>query len=103
MMQSRQTRHISSIKRTLILQQEIYHRHGTNSSCPVERELASLVFYACGGFVGDEFAGGFEIVFRGGEVEGCLAAEVWMGRLVKFTYFIEEMAFKQENDEETKE
>lgn len=30
--------------------------------------------------MGDEFAGGFEVVFRGGEVEGCLAAEVWMGR-----------------------
>ena len=87
MMQSRQTRHISSIKRTLVLQQEIYHRHGTNSSCSMERELPSLVFYASGCFVGDEFAGGFEVVFRGGEVEGCLAAEVWVGRVVNLCFF----------------
>ena len=102
MMQSRQTRHISSIKRTLILQQKIYHRHGTNSSCPVKRELPSLVFYASGGFMGDEFAGGFEVVFRGGEVEGCLAAEVWMGMSVILSFFIEEMGSKQEKKEEGK-
>ena len=90
MMQSRQTRRISSIKRTFILQQKIHHRHGTNSSGPVKRELASLVFYASGGFVGDEFAGGFEVILRGGEMEGCLAAEVWMGRLVSLSVFIEE-------------
>ena len=88
MMQSRQTRHISSINRTLILQQQLYHRHGTNSSCPVERELPSFVFYASGGFVGDEFAGCFEVVFRGGEVEGCLAAEVLMERVVSLSFFM---------------
>ena len=32
--------------------------------------------------MGDEFAGGFEVVFGGGKVEGCLAAEVWVGRLI---------------------
>ena len=32
--------------------------------------------------MGDEFTACFEVVFRGGEVEGCLAAEIWMGRLV---------------------
>ena len=48
----------------------------------------------------DEFTGGFELVFRGGEVEGCLAAEVWMGRLVNLSFFIEEMGFKQEKEEE---
>ncbi len=52
--------------------------------------------------MGDEFAGGFEVVFRGGEVEGCLAAEVWMGRLVSISYFLEEMGFKQEKEEEGK-
>ena len=80
MMQSRQARHISCIKRTLILQQEIHHRHGTNSSCPMERDLAPFVFNASGCFVRDEFAGCFEVVFRGGDVEGCLAAVVWMDR-----------------------
>lgn len=37
--------------------------------------------------MGDEFAGGFEVVFRGGEVEGCLAAEVWVGRVVNLCFF----------------
>ena len=36
--------------------------------------------------MGDEFAGGFEVVFRGGEVEGCLAAEVWLGGLVNLPF-----------------
>ena len=40
--------------------------------------------------MGDEFAGGFEVILRGGEMEGCLAAEVWMGRLVSLSVFIEE-------------
>ena len=53
--------------------------------------------------MGDEFAGGFEVVFRGGEVEGCLAAEIWMGRLVKLSFFVEEMVFKRERDEKRKE
>ena len=53
--------------------------------------------------MGDEFTGGFEVVFRGGEVDGRLAAEVWKGRLVNLSFFIEEMEFKREKDEGRKE
>ena len=50
--------------------------------------------------MGDEFAGGFDVVFRGGEVEGCLAAEVWMGRLVSLYVFIEKRDLGQEKEED---
>ena len=36
-------------------------------------------------------------------MEGCLAAEVWMGRLVKLSFFVEETGLKQEEEEERKE
>ena len=53
----------------------------------MKRELPSLIFNASGCFVRDEFAGCFEVVFRGGEVEGCLAAVVWMGGVVRLFFF----------------
>ena len=82
MMQRRQPGHISSINGALILQQKIHHRHGPDGSCSVQRERSPPIFHPGGGFVGDEFAGGFNVVFGGGEVEGGLAAEVWRGLVV---------------------
>ena len=52
--------------------------------------------------MGDEFAGGFEVVFRGGEVEGCLAAEVLMERVVSLSFFMKQMGFKTRRRKEMK-
>ena len=72
MMQGRQTGDVGGVQGAPVLEQQAHHGHGADGGGAVEGRLAARVLDAGGGAVGDERARGVEVVFRGGEVEGCL-------------------------------
>ena len=73
MMQRRLPFHILRIQRTLsLLQQQLNERDRADRCGAVDGILASLVLDARGGLGGEELADDGDVLFRGGEVEGCL-------------------------------
>lgn len=73
MMQSRAPVHIRRVDGTVVLQHELHNRHIPNRRGAMERELASLIFHASGGFVREQLPRGVEVGFAGGEVQRGLA------------------------------
>ncbi|KAB8339054.1 hypothetical protein FH972_021990 [Carpinus fangiana] len=69
MVQCRETVHVGSIYRALVIKQELHHGRGTNSGCSVQRQLTTLVLDSSSCTALYELFGHLKIILRGTEVE----------------------------------